>query len=109
LSDEEWGVISSFLPPKPKRGRRALSNDRSLINATCCTTGFRYVGMPRKYGSYVTVWRRLRRLQEARVWGRIVEFPASMRSCKRAAIDSTTWMLKGGEEVGYDGFRIGGG
>jgi hypothetical protein len=32
-----------------------------------------------------------------------------MRSCKRAAIDSTTWMLKGGEEVGYDGFRIGGG
>jgi hypothetical protein len=30
--------------------------------------------MPRKYGSYVTGWRRLRRLQEARVWGRIVEF-----------------------------------
>jgi transposase len=35
LTDEEWGVISSFLPPKPKRGWRALSNDRSLINAIC--------------------------------------------------------------------------
>jgi len=36
LTDEEWGVISPFLPPKPKRGRRDLSNDRSLINAICC-------------------------------------------------------------------------
>jgi hypothetical protein len=24
--------------------------------------------MPRKYGSYVTAWRRLRRLQEVGVW-----------------------------------------
>jgi hypothetical protein len=52
--------------------------------------------MPRKYGSYVTAWRLLRRLQEAGVWDRIVEFLTSMRSCKRVAIDSTTWMLKGG-------------
>jgi hypothetical protein len=32
-----------------------------------------------------------------------------MRSCKRVAIDSTTWRLKGGEEVGYDDSSIGGG
>jgi len=31
-----------------------------------------------------------------------------MRSCRRVVIDSTTWRLKGGEEVGCDGFRIGG-
>jgi transposase len=44
LSDEEWGVISSFPPPKPKRGRRALSDDRSLINGILyvATTGFRW-------------------------------------------------------------------
>jgi transposase len=56
LSDEEWGVISSFLPPKPKRGRRALSDDRSLINGILyvVTTGCRWREMPRKYGSYVT-------------------------------------------------------
>jgi|YelNatPaOPRAMG01_1025707.scaffolds.fasta_scaffold31549_2 hypothetical protein len=30
-----------------------------------------------------------------------------MRSCKRVAIDSTTWRLKEGGEVGYDGFSIG--
>jgi len=32
-------VISSFLPLKP---RRALSDDRLLINGVCCTTGFRW-------------------------------------------------------------------
>jgi len=56
LSDEGWCVISSFLPPKPKRGRRALSDDRSLINGILyvVTTGCRWREMPRKYGSYVT-------------------------------------------------------
>jgi transposase len=50
LTDEEWGVISSFLPPKPKR---ALSDDRSLINGILyvVTTGCRWREMPRKYGS----------------------------------------------------------
>jgi transposase len=54
LSDEELGVISSFPPPKPKR--RALSNDRSLINAILYVLllALGGVGMPRKYGSYVT-------------------------------------------------------
>jgi hypothetical protein len=27
-------------------------------------------------------------------------------SYRRVAVDSTTWRLKGGEEVGYDGFSI---
>jgi len=98
LSDEEWGVISPFLPPKPKRGRRALSDDRSLINGILyvVTTGCRWREMPRKYGSYVTAWRLLRRLQEAGVWDKIIEFLTSMRSCKRVAIDSTTVEAKRG-------------
>jgi len=35
LSGEEWSVISFFLPLKPRRGWRALSDDRSLINGIC--------------------------------------------------------------------------
>ena len=48
LSDEEWGVISFFPPPKPRRGRRALSDDRSLINGILyvVTTGCRWREMP---------------------------------------------------------------
>jgi len=53
LSDGEWGVISSFPPPKPRRGGRALSDDRSLINGILyvVTTGCRWREMPGKYGS----------------------------------------------------------
>jgi transposase len=52
--------------------------------------------MPEEYGSYATAWRRLRRLQETGVWGRIMEFLKSMRRCERLAIDSTTMEAKGG-------------
>jgi transposase len=40
-------------PPKPRRGRRALSDDRSLINGILyvVTTGCRWREMPGKYGS----------------------------------------------------------
>ena len=38
-------------PPKPKRGRRALNDDRSLINGILyvVTTGCRWREMPRKW------------------------------------------------------------
>ena len=80
MSDEEWGVVSSFLPPKPKRGRRALSDDRSLINGILyvVTTGFRCVKCLESM-DHSNCWRLLRRLQEAGVWDRIIEFPTSMR------------------------------
>jgi len=96
LSDEEWGVISSFLPPKPRRGRRALSDDRSLINGILyvVTTGFRWREMPRKYG-IVTAGEGLEDFRRLGVWDRIIEFLTSM-SCKRVAIDSTTVEAKRG-------------
>jgi hypothetical protein len=40
--------------------------------------------------------RRLRRLQEAGVWSRIMDFLSSMRGCGCVAIDSTTVEAKGG-------------
>jgi putative transposase len=62
LTDVEWGVISAFLPPKP---RRASSDDRSLINGILyvVATGCRWREMPREYGSYVTAWRRLQEIR----------------------------------------------
>ncbi|MCR6624633.1 MAG: hypothetical protein NDF58_08685 [archaeon YNP-LCB-024-027] len=31
LTDDEWSIISTFLPPKPMSNRRASSDDKSLI------------------------------------------------------------------------------
>jgi len=57
--------------------------------------------MPSKYGSYVTAWRRLRRLQEASVWGKIMDFSSSMRSYGCVAIDSKTVEAKRGWAGSY--------
>ncbi len=32
LSDEEWSLISSYLPPRPSRGRRPVVDVRTIIN-----------------------------------------------------------------------------
>jgi len=78
LTDDGWGVISAFLPPKPVR--RASSDDRSLVNGILyvVATGCRWREMPRKYGSCVTAWRRL---QEAGVWDKIMEFLSKVWTC----------------------------
>jgi len=70
LSDGEWELIRFFLPSRPVRGRKPMVDDRSLINGILyvATTGCRWRDVPSKYGSYVTAWRMLRRLQEAGLW-----------------------------------------
>lgn|GEM_PF-6692379 len=58
LRDGEWGIISVFLPPR--RGRRSLSDDGSLIKGILyvVTTGCRWRWNARKYGIR-NCWRRL--------------------------------------------------
>jgi hypothetical protein len=46
--------------------------------------------MPSRYGSYVTAWRRLKKLQEAGVWDKILYFFSSMRGREHVPVDSTT-------------------
>jgi len=75
-----------------------LVDDGSLINGILyvATTGCRWRDMPSKYGSYVTAWRMLRRLQEMGVWERILRFLASFRGSGGVAVDSTTVEAKRG-------------
>ncbi|MGC9164297.1 MAG: transposase [Thermoprotei archaeon] len=90
LSNVEWNIIKTLLPPKPKRGRKVSSDDGSLINGILyvITTGCRWREMPRKYGSYVTAWRRLRRLQELGIWEKIMNLLSSTKSCENVAVDN---------------------
>jgi len=52
--------------------------------------------MPSKYGSYVTAWKILKRLQEAGVWDRILSFLAGSRGSGSVAVDSSTVEAKRG-------------
>ncbi|MEM3407067.1 MAG: transposase [Candidatus Aenigmatarchaeota archaeon] len=99
LSDFEWSLISSFLPPKPCRGRKAFVDDRMLLNGILYVliTGCRWMDMPRKYGSYKTAWKRLKKWQEKGIWDKIFKSLALMRSYDRVCVDSTTIEAKKGE------------
>lgn len=99
LSDVEWSLIGSFLPPRSGKGRRALVDDRAVLNGILyvLSTGCRWMDMPRKYGSYVTAWRRLKRWHELGVWDRVLEALASMKVGERIAVDSSTVEAKKGE------------
>jgi len=54
--------------------------------------------MPVRYGSYKTAWKRLKRWQKEGVWERVFKALASMRSCERVSVDSSTIEAKKGED-----------
>ncbi len=66
LSDDEWSLISSYFPPKSSKGKKALVDDRVILNGILYVlfTGCLWMDMLIRYGSYVTAWKRLKQLQE---------------------------------------------
>ena len=73
LSDSQWKFIRFHLPPQPRVGRKR-ANDRKTINGILfvLVTGCRWRDVPRRYGSYITMRKRLRHWSEEGVWDRIL-------------------------------------
>lgn len=73
LSDDQWNNIRLHLPPQPRVGRRRV-DDRQIINGILYTllTGCKWRDMPKKYGFYVTAWRRYKNWSEEGIWDIIV-------------------------------------
>src|SRR5512136_710504 len=73
LSDSQWKFIRFHLPPQPRVGRKR-ADDRKTINGILFVlmTGCRWRDVPRCYGSYVTMWKRLKRWSKDGVWDRIL-------------------------------------
>jgi transposase len=90
------GIYQSFLPPQPQVGRKR-ADDRRTINGILYVldTGCKWEDMPRRYGSYVTAWRRLRRWSAEGVWFKILcaicdtAYSAGILSIDTVAVDST--------------------
>jgi hypothetical protein len=61
LSDDQWDQVKHYLPPQPLRGRKR-SDDRRTLNGILYVlqTDCSWRNIPRRYGSYETVHRRLR-------------------------------------------------
>jgi transposase len=113
LSDELWGVLQPSVPappPRPKGGRRRLSNRATLTGILfVLRTGIPWEFLPQEMGcgSGMTCWRRLREWQTAGVWQRLHQAlldclgDADQIDWSRAALDAATVPApRGGEATG---------
>lgn len=74
LTDRQWEVLAPLLPGQDfTKGGRPRADDRRTLEGILWVlrTGAQWKQMPREYGAYVTVWRRLRKWQEDGTWLRI--------------------------------------
>ena len=73
LSDKQWSMIESHIPPHAKTGR-PRDDDRKIINGIIyvLTTGCRWDDMPKRYGDGSTANRRLNKWQQKGIWKKIL-------------------------------------
>jgi len=95
LTEAEWRVLKDLLPIEPEnRGRGRLpEQNRSIINGILwrLRCGAPWRDVPPKYGSWNTIYRRLRRWSEAGVWeAAAVTLAEIMADSGHYSIDSTT-------------------
>jgi transposase len=68
LSEAEWRLIAPLLPNKPRGVPRV--SDRRVLNGIfyILRTGLPWRDLPKRYGSYTTVYNRYNRWSKAGVW-----------------------------------------
>jgi predicted DNA-binding transcriptional regulator YafY len=72
ITDTQWKLISSLLPPPLKKGRRR-TDDRKIIDGilSVLKSGLKWHEIPRKYGAYSTCHSRLKAWKRQGVWDNI--------------------------------------
>jgi len=74
LNDEQWLKIEPLMIREAgKKGGRPRSGDRQILNAILWVllTGEQWSHLPKKYGAYVTCWRRFREWEDDGTWTRL--------------------------------------
>lgn len=106
LSDQEWPIVSPFLPNKPRGVAR--TDDRRVLNGIfhILRTGAPWRDMPERYGPYTTVYNRYNRWAKAGVWLRIFETLAAQSPQSLQLIDSSIIRAHQHAAGGKKGARI---
>lgn len=83
LSDDQWDQVKRYLPPQPLRGRKRL-DDRRTLNGILYVmqTECNWRNLPRRYGSYETIHRRLKQWSGEGVLGAVLSEVSQSLNCK---------------------------
>jgi transposase len=80
VSDSQWQKLEPLLVRETGlKGGRPRAGDRQVFNGVLwvLSTGEQWSHLPKKYGSYVTCWRRFREWEEdgtwTKVWGELLK------------------------------------
>ncbi len=101
-------------PSKTSCNWKTKCDDRTTINAIIFVliTGCRWIDLPAKYGSKSSAHRRFQYLQQKGIWKKILK--SAIKSARKQdkinlryiSVDSSSIpSKKGGDEIGYDGFK----
>jgi transposase len=74
LTDEQWLILEPLVMKEAGlKGGRPRVGDRQTVNAILwvLSSGEQWSHLPKKYGSYVTCWRRFREWEEDGTWSKL--------------------------------------
>jgi transposase len=80
LSDKEWNLLESLLPPERGREGRPANDNRIVLNGILwrLRTGAPWREMPDRYGKWNSVYRRYSRWTQGGIWGPVAILLAQM-------------------------------
>jgi transposase len=103
LTDNQWNLLLPSIPPPSYTGR-PRADDRSIVNGILYVlmSGYRWMDMPSKYGSYKTAWERHKKWSIKGVWKNIMNslisrgYNSGLISIDDLSVDSSTVPSKKG-------------
>ena len=105
LTDDQWLKTEPLLARETGvKGGRPRAGDRQILNGILwiLQTGEQWSHLPKKYGSYVTTWRRFREWEEDGTWSKLwMELLANME--RREQLDWVMAFLDGNFVPGKKG------
>jgi len=75
LSDQQWGLLAPFFPPRPRKRGGQWRDDRTLLNGIFWRlhTGAPWRDLPRRYGPWQTAFDRFNKMRQSGLLARILQ------------------------------------